>query len=243
MFYFLTFILNRYSLILILEMKPFNTIEVKSREIGKKSIIKKILNDNNIPGIIYLKGSENLNIQVSTKQLNSIINDPSAFTRLYELKYEGKSIMCILKEVQFNPAIDLPRHIDFQEVKSGEKVIVNIPVKIINKEICPGVKNGGDIYKLSYNVKLKCDVEKIPYAIEIDVKNSNMGDKYFLSDIPLPEGCQIIKNVILIRVAGKRVLKEEATTTADSDTSTAETATTDATAATQQNGANNVASK
>ncbi len=216
-----------------IKMKPFNTIEVKKREIGRKSIVKKILNENNVPGVVYLKGKENINIQIASKQLNSIISDPSAFTRIYELKYEDKSIMCLLKEVQFNSALDLPRHVDFQEVKSKENVIVNIPVKIINKDICPGVKNGGDIYKLSYNVKLKCDVEKIPYAIEIDVKDSNMGDKYFLSDIQLPEGCQIIKNVILIRVAGKRVLKEESTTeTTSSDTATTETATvaTDATA-------------
>lgn len=224
-------------------MKPFNTIEVKNREIGKKSIVKKILNDNNIPGVVYLKGKENLNIQVSSKQINSIINDPSAFTRIYELKCEDKNIMCLLKEVQFNSAVDSPRHIDFQEVKSNEKVIVNIPVKIINKDICPGVKNGGDIYKLSYNVKLKCDIEKIPYAIEIDVKNSNMGDKYFLSDIPLPEGCQIIKNVILIRVAGKRVLKEETASTTDTEASATENTTATADTTATQNSANSATNK
>ena len=189
-------------------MKPYNSFEVETREIGKKSIVKSLLKNNIIPGVIYSKKGDNINIKTTAKQLNSIISDPSAFTRIYELKVNNKSMMCVLKEVQFNPAMDLPMHIDFKEVSSGDKVLVKVPIKIINKEICPGVKNGGDIYKLTYNVLLKCEVEKIPYAIEIDVKNSEMGDKFFLSDIKLPEGCNMVKDIILIRLAGRRVIKE-----------------------------------
>ena len=189
-------------------MKPYNSFEVETREIGKKSIVKSLLKNNIIPGVIYSKKGDNINIKTTAKQLNSIISDPSAFTRIYELKVNNKSMMCVLKEVQFNPAMDLPMHIVFKEVSSGDKVLVKVPIKIINKEICPGVKNGGDIYKLTYNVLLKCEVEKIPYAIEIDVKNSEMGDKFFLSDIKLPEGCNMVKDIILIRLAGRRVIKE-----------------------------------
>ena len=189
-------------------MKPYNSFEVETREIGKKSIVKSLLKNNIIPGVIYSKKGDNINIKTTAKQLNSIISDPSAFTRIYELKVNNKSMMCVLKEVQFNPAMDLPMHIDFKEVSNGDKVLVKVPIKIINKEICPGVKNGGDIYKLTYNVLLKCEVEKIPYAIEIDVKNSEMGDKFFLSDIKLPEGCNMVKDIILIRLAGRRVIKE-----------------------------------
>ena len=189
-------------------MKPYNSFEVETREIGKKSIVKSLLKNNIIPGVIYSKKGDNINIKTTAKQLNSIISDPSAFTRIYELNVNNKSMMCVLKEVQFNPAMDLPMHIDFKEVSSGDKVLVKVPIKIINKEICPGVKNGGDIYKLTYNVLLKCEVEKIPYAIEIDVKNSEMGDKFFLSDIKLPEGCNMVKDIILIRLAGRRVIKE-----------------------------------
>jgi large subunit ribosomal protein L25 len=124
----------------------------------------------------------------------------------------------MLKEVQFNPVFDSPRHFDLMEVKDGDVVKVDIPVRIMNKDVCPGVKNGGDVYVLSYNVKLKCKVECIPYAIEVDVKTSNMGDKFFLKDVTIPEGCSIIKNVILARIAGKRVIKEAVAATANTET-------------------------
>ena len=179
---------------------------------------KKLLKNNVIPGVIYLKDGKNLNVSIDFKQINSIINDPSGLTRIYEVKVGAKTMACMLKEVQFNPVFDSPRHFDLMEVKDGDVVKVDVPVRKMNKDVCPGVKNGGDVYVLSYNVKLKCKVECIPYAIEVDVKTSNMGDKFFLKDVTIPEGCSIIKNVILARIAGKRVIKEAVAATANTET-------------------------
>ena len=210
-------------------MKPYLVLDAELRQTGKKSLIKKISKSGLTAGVIYIKNGENLCISMSAKQMNLIVNDPSAMTRIYEINVDGKKISCVLKEVQFNPANDLPRHIDFQEVEKGDKVIVNVPVRVINKDICPGIKNGGDVYVLSYNVALKCDVENIPYAIEVDVKDSNMGEKFFLSNVKIPEGCSIIKDVILIRIAGRRVIKDvakeettDAGTTADATASSSD---------------------
>ena len=210
-------------------MKPYLVLDAELRQKGKKSLMKKIAKSGLTAGVIYVKDEDNLCISLSAKQTNMIVSDPSAMTRIYEINVDGKKFFCVLKEVQFNPANDLPRHIDFQEVKSGDKVVVNVPVRVINKDICPGVKNGGDVYVLSYNVTLKCNVENIPYAIEVDVKDSNMGEKFFLSNVKIPEGCSIIKDVILIRIAGRRVIKDvakeettDAGTTADATASSSD---------------------
>ena len=212
------FILDNYFFVgravLDLKMKTYLTLNLNERETGKKSMTKKMLKNNIIPGVIYLKDGINMNVSVDFKQLNTIVNDPSGLTRIYEVKVGGKTMACMLKEVQFNPVFDSPRHFDLMEVKDGDVVKVDVPVRIMNKDVCPGVKNGGDVYVLSYNVKLKCKVECIPYAIEVDVKNSNMGEKFFLKDVTIPDGCSIIKNVILARIAGKRVIKEAVATTA-----------------------------
>ena len=206
-------------------MKIFKELIAETREVGKKSIIKNLLKNNLVPGVIYLKNGKNENIVLTSKDLIAICNDPSAMTRLYEVSLNGKKITCILKEVQFNPANDLPRSVDLMEVKSGDVVKVNIPIRVINKDVCPGIKNGGDVYLLTYNVNLRCKVDNIPYAVEVDVKDCDMGAKFFLSDIQLPADCKIINNVILLRIAGKRVI-------ADKTEETVETAeTTEATAA------------
>ena len=215
-----------------LKMKTYLTLSLDERETGKKSMTKNMLKNNIIPGVIYLKDGKNINVSIDFKQLNTIVNDPSGLTRIYEVKVGEKTMTCMLKEVQFNPVFDSPRHFDLMEIKDGDIVKVDVPVRIMNKDVCPGVKNGGDVYVLSYNVKLKCKVECIPYAIEVDVKNSNMGDKFFLKDVTIPEGCSIIKNVILARIAGKRVIKEAVTAAVTSEETTATTETTTTASAT-----------
>ena len=215
-------------------MKTYTTLNAEKREVGPRSLVKKLLKNNYVPGVIYLKGGKSACISLSSKEMNAIVEDPSAMTRLYEVNYDKKKIVCILKEVQFNPALDLPRSFDLMEVSKGDIVKVNVPVRVLNKEICPGVKNGGDVYILTYNVRLKCEVENIPYAIEIDVKDCDMGQKFFLSDITLPKGCSMINDIILLRIAGRRVIKEAASSSEDasSATATADATTTTATATT-----------
>ncbi len=206
-------------------MEIYKKIIVNKREIGKKSFIKNLFKNNLVPGVIYLKDGKSACISATSGDMLAISNDPSAMTRLYEIDFDGKKIICVLKEMQFNPVNDTPRSVDFMEVCKGDVVKVNVPIRVINKEICPGVKSGGDIYLLSYNVFLKCNVENIPYAIEIDVKDCDMGQKFFLSDIKLPDGCKMINDTILLRIAGRRVIKEleETTTTEGTEEATTET--------------------
>lgn len=217
-------------------MKPYLSLTAELREAGKQGIIKGLMKKSIVPGVIYLKGGKNLNISMGMKELNAIIADPSGMTRIYEISVDGKKYECLLKEIQFNVRNDTPYHFDFMEVKKGDEVKISVPVRIMNKATCPGVKNGGDVYVLAYNVDLRCDVEKIPYAIEVDVGTSNVGAKFFLKDVKIPEGCKMIKNVILCRVAGKRVIEDvsanatETTTDATTTTSTTDAPKVEATA-------------
>lgn len=212
-------------------MKVYAKLNPQVRECGKKSITKQLLKNNLVPGIIYLKEGKNANISLTMKEMTTIIKDPSALTRIYGVEVEGKNYDCILKEVQFNPALDLPRSFDLMEVEDGDVVKVNVPIRVLNKDICPGVKNGGDVYLLTYNVDLRCNVCCIPYAIEIDVKDCDMGAKFFLRDIKLPDGCKMVNDQILLRIAGRRVIKEADTATATVE-ATVESTTTEGTTAT-----------
>jgi len=218
-------------------MSSYKELTANTREVGKKSLLKTLIKDGFIPAVIYIKGNNSIPVSFKKVDMDAIVDDPSAMTRLYDVNLEGKKMTCLLKEVQFNPANDTIRSIDFMEVHKGDIVKVNVPIRVLNKDICPGVKNGGDIYLLSYNVDLKCNVDKIPYAIEIDVKNCNMGEKFFLSDINLPSGCKLINDVILLRIAGKRTIKEEVVSESSTQASTGTGEPTTSSGTTMQEGA------
>lgn len=186
----------------------YSSLSAENRILSTKNHIKTLRKSGSVPGVIYLKNSTCLNISVNLVSFQKLINDPSCFTRIFELKVNDKNIFCLLKDVQFDVMLDIPSHFDFMEITKNDIVKIKVPVKIINKDKCPGVRTGGDVYVLSYNTTIKCPIEHIPASLDIDVATSQIGTKFRLSDITLPKGCSMINNVVLARVTGKRVIKE-----------------------------------
>jgi large subunit ribosomal protein L25 len=215
----------------------FATITVHDRDVTKASVLSALRNLKKIPGIVYLKNKTNLPISVDSVHFEKLTEDPSFFTRIFELKYNEKQIFCIVKDVAFHPISGAVAHFDFMEVRAGDIIKVKVPIRVLNKDKCPGIKTGGDVYVLNYNVTLKCKVEAIPVAIDIDVEKSEIGDKFFLSDIKLPDHCTMIDDVILARIAGKRVIKDIA------ETQSAESAATDSSKETEGSGKDNKSEK
>ena len=51
-----------------------------------------------------------------------------------EIDINGLKHKVLPKDINFHPLNNEPVHIDFQKIKAGTKVTVNIPVKFINNE-------------------------------------------------------------------------------------------------------------
>lgn len=210
-------------------LKSFQSIICHIRFIGKKSELTDMRKNGLVPGVIYLKNNTNLSIKVSLISLKNIIDtDSSCKTRIFELQIDDKSYFTVIKDVQFNVLNDQPYHIDFMEVSAKDKIKIDVPVKVINKNLCPGVKTGGDVYIVNYNIALKCPVTNIPDFIAIDVANATVGMKFKIKDLIIPEDAiPLDSNLLVARVSGKRVIAdvEKATEGVDGNapTSTATT--------------------
>jgi large subunit ribosomal protein L25 len=210
-----------------MSLKFFTTVSAETRDTRKCSVLSAIRSSKKVPGVIYMKEGDNLSISIDINRFIKLTEDPSCFTRIIEIKCDNKNIFCVFKDINFHPISDLPVHFDLMEVKPKDVLKINVPIKVVNKDKCPGIKTGGDVYILNYSVKLKCEVENIPSSIDIDVSESQIGDKFFLSDLKIPQGCSMVNNIILARVAGKRVIKEIVATdiATDGASSTATTTT------------------
>ena len=53
---------------------------------------------------------------------------------------------------------------------------------------CPGIKIGGVLNVVRYEVELNCPATAIPEKITIDLDGVKIGDSIHISAIPLPEG-------------------------------------------------------
>ncbi len=184
-------------------------------ELNQKTVTGKIANrvlrqQGQIPVILYGKeGTFQGSIPVIIAK--KLVANYYFMTQVFNINLGGKTYLCISKEVQFNPVSDVPDHFDFKIVAENDKIIVKVPVAIVGQEKSIGLKRGGHVIVNSYNVKLNTKVGYIPKEVNVDISDSIIGSKYYLSDLKI-ENATMIYNCLVARVSGRQTKEAEATT-------------------------------
>ena len=145
-------------------------------------------NNGKIPAIVYGEKKDPISINVETKEYQKLLSQKGVFSRLIDLTIDGKSNIVLTKDIQFHPVSDNPLHIDFLRIGEGSSVTVSIPVNFKNEELSPGLKSGGVLNVVRYDLELICPASSIPSTIEIELNDLNIGDSIHISSIKLPDG-------------------------------------------------------
>jgi large subunit ribosomal protein L25 len=154
------------------------TLKAAPRELGKKGA-RDARRRGAVPCVLYGHEEENVHFEVEDLALRKLV-----FTHeLHRLKLElGKdSYDCILKSVDFDPVRDVPTHADFQILKAGEKIEVDVPIKYVGK--AKGQTAGGEIQYLLHDLRVACFPKDIPEHVEIDITPLEIGDTLHISDL------------------------------------------------------------
>ena len=102
------------------------TIEGHLRtEMGKQAT-RQLRSEEKVPGVIY-GGAKEVNFSAPATSFKTLVYTPDF--QLAEVKVEGKSYNCILKDLQFDKVSDELIHADFLELVEDKKVIATIPIK------------------------------------------------------------------------------------------------------------------
>ena len=88
-----------------------------------------------VPTVLYGHGEEPRHLDVPGHDLFLIVRGNK--NALVELKIDGKSQLALVKDVQVHPVRRDILHADFQAVKAGEKVDVEVPVVVVGEPV-PG---------------------------------------------------------------------------------------------------------
>jgi len=116
------------------------TIEVKAQNrtgLGK-SQTKNIRKGGLVPCVVYGNG-ETLHFSTEPLEVRDLIYTNEF--RKASINLDGKTIECIVKDVQYHPVSDAILHIDFQTLIPGKLVKVNLPLKLVGTS--EGQKVGG----------------------------------------------------------------------------------------------------
>jgi len=83
---------------------------------------------------------------------------------------------------------DKPIHVDFFRVTDKTIIDVDVSAVFVGEDVSPGMKAGGALNVVRYNIEVKCPAGAIPENIEVDISGMEIGDSIHLSEVTLPAG-------------------------------------------------------
>jgi large subunit ribosomal protein L25 len=95
----------------------------------------------------------------------------------------GGNELALPKAVQRNPIRGVIEHVDLILVRRGEKVTVEVPVRVTG-EVFPG----GLLDQQMVQVQVEAEATNIPQGLEVNIEGMEIGASVHAGDLDLPDG-------------------------------------------------------
>lgn len=195
-------------------MADYDLIEATVRESTTKGGIRALREQGMVPAVVYGDGKDPALIAVDHRIINKELHRGGFQGRVYELTIGGKKKQrCLPRDVQLHPVSDFPLHVDFQRLAADARVSVNVPVNFVDEDGSPGLKRGGVLNVVRYEVELSCPADAIPESIDLILTGLDIGDAVKISDVTLPDGVEPTitdRDFTIATIAAATAVAEEA---------------------------------
>ena len=192
------------------------TIEGQLRTESGKKATRQLRSQNLVPAVIY-GGKSEINFAAPASSFKPIVYT-SQFM-LAEVKVDGNTYKCILKDLQFDKVTDVLTHVDFLELVDDKKVIASLPLNYVGTPA--GVKAGGKLVTKMKSVKVKTLPKYLKEHIDVDLSNLELNANVRVQDI-VADNMEILNSprIPIASVTMTRQLKQEEATAAKAATAT-----------------------
>lgn len=186
-------------------------LETQLREERGKQLIKRLRRQGFIPAVVYQDGKDSLSLKLSERDLTKAIETKAGANVIINLQIvdkekkvsakgtKGKTVM--IKEMQRDPVSGHILHIDFNEISLTETLKVKVKIEAKGEPV--GLKEGGTVEHVMWEIEVECLPTQIPEKLEVDISHLNIGDSVFVKDIVAPEGVRILQDPGLIIMSVK----------------------------------------
>jgi large subunit ribosomal protein L25 len=134
-----------------------------------------------VPAVLYGHGTDPRHLTLPGHDLMMALKTPNVLIRLQGLP--GGQELALPKAVQRNAIKGFVEHVDLILVRQGEKVTVEVPVRVTGE-----VFSGGILDQQMVQVLVEAEATQIPQAFEVDVEGMEVGAVVHASDLSLPSG-------------------------------------------------------
>ena len=186
-------------------------LKVTKREIlGKK--VRFLRRQGITPVHLFGHGIESRALQCDTAKLQQVLAEAGK-TKLINLKLdnEKKPKVVIVRKAQ----AELPKpgllHVDFYQVKTAEKVNVEVPIALVGEAPALKPKENTLVQELD-TLTVECLPARIPSSVELDISSLSESDQVLrVKDIGLEKGITVLNDpeLAVAGISSQRVGKVE----------------------------------
>ena len=194
-------------------MADILSIAAQKRDRAGKGNTRSLRGEGRVPAVIYGEKKDPESISIAINDITKLYNTGRILSTLLDVDIDGKKHRVIARDVQLHPVRDTILHADFLRLGKGAKIAVEVPVRFLNEETCPGLKSGGVLNVVRYTVELNCPADNIPEDIELDLIEASMGDSLHISEVTLPNGCEPVisgRDFTIATIAAPAAIRSDA---------------------------------
>ena len=160
-------------------------IAAQTRDEFGKGAARRIRREGLVPAVLYGHGTPTRHLTLPGHELMLALKTPNVLLYLDGLR--AGSEIALPKAVQRDPIKGYLEHVDLILVRRGEKVTVEIPVRVTG-EIAAG---DGMLDQQLVQIPLEAEATSIPQGIDVDVTGMEVGQAVHASDLKLPPGVSL----------------------------------------------------
>ena len=184
---------------------PEVRIAAETRDEFGKGAARQIRRDGRVPAVLYGHGTETRHLTLPGHELMMALKTPNALLRLEGLKHGSE--IALPKAVQRNPIKNVIEHVDLILVRRGEKVTVEVPIRVTGNIVPDGM-----LEQQLVQIPVEAEATNIPQGIDVDVEGMAIGSMVHAGDLVLPRGTtlQADPELLVLHVAPQTAAEPEA---------------------------------
>lgn len=157
-----------------------------AREKAGKGAARAIRRQGQVPAVIYGDKKEPQLLTLAYRDVLKEVETGRFLSTIYNINIDGKTERVIPRDVQLEPVRDFILHVDFLRLAKDARVEVAVPVSFINEDDSPGLRRGGVLNVVRYEIEIDCSADEIPEELVVDLAGLDIGDSVHISAVTLP---------------------------------------------------------
>ena len=157
-------------------------LQAEKREATGKNKVNKLRAAELVPGVVYAKDEENINVQVTARDFEKILRQAGTST-IITLDFGDEKKDVLIKAYQNHSFKNQFLHVDFQAINQNETIRVQVPVVLVGRDdirVEPSV-----LVQNIDVVEVECLPRYIPQTADVEVSDLQIGDVRTIADLDI----------------------------------------------------------